>query len=67
MRTRRSSSRSQGDLVDQGRRLYWGVSEWNNEQIERATSCARTRAGTAHLEPAAYNMLERHWERDAFP
>lgn len=56
------------DLINQGKVLYWGVSEWNAEQITQAAQICREH--NWH-EPVSnqplYNMLERHWEKDVFP
>ena len=60
--------RAMSDLVDQGKTLYWGVSEWNNEQIEEACSICEDAGWHRPISnQPLYNMLERHWERDAFP
>lgn len=60
--------RAMSDLVVQGKTLYWGVSEWNNDQIEEACSlCEEAGWHRPISNQPLYNMLERHWERDAFP
>lgn len=60
--------RAMSDLVDQGKTLYWGVSEWNNDQIEQAASLCEDAGWHRPISnQPLYNMLERHWERDAFP
>ena len=60
--------RAMSDLVDQGKVLYWGVSEWNADQIAEAVEICDDHGW--HL-PASnqplYNMLERHWEPEVFP
>jgi aryl-alcohol dehydrogenase-like predicted oxidoreductase len=56
------------DLINQGKVLYWGVSEWTADQIRDACDICTARGW--HL-PASnqplYNMLERHWEAEVFP
>ena len=53
---RRSKKPSQmmNDLVRAGKILYWGVSEWNADQIaRRGEPLPRARLGGARVEPAA--------------
>ncbi len=57
--------RAMNDLIDQGKVLYWGVSEWTGEQIAEAVALCDDHgwhrpAGSQPL----YNMLERHREAD---
>lgn len=56
------------DLINQGKVLYWGVSEWTAEQITDAMELCRE---NGWHPPAAnqpqYNMLQREWEEDVFP
>lgn len=60
--------RAMSDLVQQGKILYWGVSEWTAEQISEAVALCDDHGWH---RPAAnqplYNMLERHWEAEVFP
>ena len=60
--------RAMNDLIEQGKILYWGVSEWTAKQIGEAVAICDDHgwhrpAGSQPL----YNMLERHWEAEAFP
>jgi len=60
--------RAMSDLVERGKTLYWGVSEWTAEQIGEAASICEEQGwhGPASNQPL-YNMLERHWEAEVFP
>ncbi len=60
--------RAMNDLIDQGKILYWGVSEWTAEQISDAVATCDDNGW--HLPVSnqpLYNMLERHWEGEVFP
>lgn len=60
--------RAMSDIVSQGKARYWGVSEWNNGQIEEATSiCDEAGWHRPISNQPLYNMIDRHWEQDAFP
>ena len=60
--------RSFNDLIDQGKVLYWGVSEWTAEQItEAVTICDDHSWHRPVSNQPLYNMLERHWEAEVFP
>ncbi|HRQ75478.1 MAG TPA: aldo/keto reductase family protein [Phycisphaerales bacterium] len=60
--------RAMNDLINQGKVLYWGVSEWNADQIaEAATTCEEHGWHRPVSNQPLYNMLERHWERNVFP
>jgi aryl-alcohol dehydrogenase-like predicted oxidoreductase len=60
--------RVMSDLVDQGKVLYWGVSEWTGDQIQDAVSiCEENGWHQPVSNQPLYNMLERHWEADVFP
>ncbi len=52
--------RAMGDLVAQGKVLYWGTSEWTAEQLAEAAGVARA-LGTAPptMDQPQYNMFER--------
>ncbi len=52
--------RAMGDLVAQGKVLYWGTSEWSADQIAEAHGIARA-IGVAPptMEQPQYNMFER--------
>ena len=56
------------DLVQAGKILYWGVSEWNADQIAAAVVLARARGWA---EPVSnqpqYSALWRHVEARVFP
>ena len=60
--------RALNDLANQGKILYWGVSEWTADQITEAVSiCDDHDWHRPVSNQPLYNMLERHWERDVFP
>ncbi|MEC8321091.1 MAG: aldo/keto reductase family protein [Planctomycetota bacterium] len=60
--------RAMSDLVDQGKARYWGVSEWTGAQIAEAVSlCEEAGWHRPISNQPIYNMLDRHWEDDAFP
>lgn len=60
--------RAMHDLVVQGKTLFWGVSEWSGAQIDEAVSiCEDHGWHPPASDQPLYNMLERHWESDAFP
>jgi aryl-alcohol dehydrogenase-like predicted oxidoreductase len=58
------------DLVQQGKVLYWGVSQWSAGQIAHATDLVRVSGG--RLAPIAsnqpyYNALGRDLEKEVMP
>lgn len=56
------------DLVRAGKILYWGVSEWNAEQITAACELARRNHWAVPISnQPQYSALWRHVERDVFP
>lgn len=56
------------DLIEQGKVLYWGVSEWNADQIAEAVSiCDEHSWHRPVSNQPEYNMLTRHWEAEVFP
>ena len=60
--------RAMSDIVSEGKARYWGVSEWNNGQIEEAASiCEEAGWHQPISNQPIYNMLDRHWEQEAFP
>jgi aryl-alcohol dehydrogenase-like predicted oxidoreductase len=60
--------RAMSDLVDQGKTLYWGVSEWTADQIDEAVAICDDHGWHRPVSnQPLYNMLERHWEADVFP
>lgn len=60
--------RAMNDLIQQGKALYWGVSEWTAEQIAEAVAiCDEHNWHRPASNQPLYNMLERHWEKDVFP
>ncbi len=60
--------RAMSDLIDQGKVLYWGVSEWTAQQISEAvTICQENGWHRPACSQPLYNMLERHWEAEALP
>lgn len=58
-----------GDLVRQGKVLYWGTSEWTGAQIAEAAQIARDwRVAPPQMEQPQYNLFERDKvERDYLP
>ena len=60
--------RAFGDLVRQGKVLYWGVSEWSAEQIVDACRCADAINGVRPISnQPQYNMLRRAIEAEVIP
>ncbi len=60
--------RAMNDLINQGKVLYWGVSEWRADQIAEAVAhCDDHHWHRPVSDQPLYNMLERHWEADVFP
>jgi aryl-alcohol dehydrogenase-like predicted oxidoreductase len=60
--------RAMNDLINHGKMLYWGVSEWTAEQITEAVAiCDEHTWHRPVSDQPLYNMLERHWEKDVFP
>ena len=60
--------RAMNDLVEAGKVLYWGVSEWTADQIAEAVAlCEDMGWHVPASNQPLYNMLERHWEEDVFP
>jgi aryl-alcohol dehydrogenase-like predicted oxidoreductase len=59
--------RAMNDLIDHGKMLYWGVSEWTADQITEAVAiCDEHNWDRPVSDQPLYNMLERHWEKDVF-
>lgn len=60
--------RAYEDLIRQGKVLYWGVSEWRAEQIDRA---CRIADGTGGYRPISsqpnYSIMRRGIEREVLP
>ncbi len=53
--------RAMSDLVQQGKVLYWGTSEWRAGQITNAHRIAETcRVYAPQVEQPQYNMFHRH-------
>ena len=60
--------RAMHDLITQGKVLYWGVSEWNAEQITDAIAiCDDHNWHRPVSNQPLYNLLERHWEALVLP
>jgi voltage-dependent potassium channel beta subunit len=54
------TARAMGDLVAQGKVLYWGTSEWSAGEIAEAHGVARELGfAPPSMEQPQYNMLER--------
>lgn len=52
--------RAMGDLVQQGKVLYWGTSEWSAQQITEAFGIARElRVAPPTMEQPQFNLLHR--------
>jgi aryl-alcohol dehydrogenase-like predicted oxidoreductase len=62
------SCRAMNDLIELGKVLYWGVSEWTAQHIDEAVRICREHDwhAPASNQPL-FNMLERHWEAEVFP
>ncbi len=53
--------RAMDSLIQQGKVLYWGTSEWNAQQITEAHAVARANHLTPPtMEQPQYNLFERH-------
>ncbi|MCH7601874.1 MAG: aldo/keto reductase family protein [Planctomycetes bacterium] len=60
--------RAMNDLVNQGKVLYWGVSEWSGDQIAQAVEiCDDHGWHRPACNQLLHNMLERHWEEECLP
>jgi len=56
------------DLVRNGKILYWGVSEWNADQITAACTLARENGWALPISnQPQYSALWRNVQRDVFP
>ncbi len=56
------------DLVRQGKILYWGVSVWSGEQVERGLELARAVGGYGPISnQPPYSLLERGIEAEVLP
>lgn len=60
--------RAMGDLIRQGKILYWGVSEWSASQILDAVHlCQQMNIDLPVSNQPHYNMLGREIEREVLP
>ncbi len=60
--------RAMNDVIDQGKVLHWGVSEWTANQIDAAVGICEEHGWHRPVSnQPLHNMLERHWEADVFP
>lgn len=60
--------RAFSDLVDRGKVLYWGTSEWPPESLTGAVEMARREGLHAPIvEQPQYSLLYRRIERELFP
>ncbi|NMC43844.1 MAG: aldo/keto reductase [candidate division Zixibacteria bacterium] len=60
--------RAMGDLVHQGKILYWGTSVWEADQIAVAASLAdQYLCYRPQVEQPRYNMIDRSIERQILP
>ena len=57
--------RAYEDLIRQGKVLYWGVSEWSEDQVARACRIADATGGYRPISnQPQYSLLHREIERD---
>lgn len=64
----RETCRAMNDLINQGKVLYWGVSEWNAAQISEAVATCEDEGWHRPVSnQPIYSMLDRHWEAEVFP
>lgn len=60
--------RAYADLIRQGKILYWGTSEWSEDQIAEACNvCAAIGAPRPVSNQTRYSLLERGAEAELFP
>ena len=59
--------RAMDDLIHQGKVLYWGLSEWPVEQVERCLKICSDRYYRPRSSQPRYNLIARDWERQLFP
>jgi voltage-dependent potassium channel beta subunit len=60
--------RAMDDLVRQGKILYWGISEWPADVIQKALQiCATNRWEMPRSSQPCYNLLERRIESQVLP
>jgi aryl-alcohol dehydrogenase-like predicted oxidoreductase len=60
--------RAMGDLISQGKVLYWGTGAWSAARIEEAVAAAHTHHAYApRAEQPWYSMLARHIEGPPCP
>ncbi|MCC6785799.1 MAG: aldo/keto reductase family protein [Planctomycetes bacterium] len=60
--------RAMDDLIRQGKTLYWGVSLWSAEQIERAVQLCRAEGWAPPISnQPCYNLLDRGIEAAVMP
>jgi aryl-alcohol dehydrogenase-like predicted oxidoreductase len=60
--------RAMNDLINRGKALYWGVSEWTADQIAEAVSiCDDNGWHRPVSDQPLYNMLERDAEAEVLP
>lgn len=60
--------RAMDDLITQGKIIYWGVSEWQADQIEDAVETALSMNAMPPVSnQPQYNMLQRYIEKDVLP
>ncbi len=60
--------RAYSDLIQQGKLLYWGVSEWSAEQITQACRLAEASGGYRPISnQPQYSIMRRQIESDVLP
>jgi aryl-alcohol dehydrogenase-like predicted oxidoreductase len=68
IRSQHSGGGDHGDLIRQGKLLYWGVSEWSPEQIVEACRIADARHVYRPISnQPQYSILRRRIEREVMP
>ena len=60
--------RAMNDLIEEGKVLYWGVSEWTADQISDAVAVCEEHSWHPPVSnQPRYNMVQREWEDDVLP
>jgi len=59
--------RAMDDLIQQGKVLYWGFSEWPVEKVEECLRICGDRYYRPKSSQPRYSAIERDWERSLFP
>lgn len=60
--------RAMNDLINQGKVLYWGVSQWSADQLRQAVEiCSEHDWHRPRSDQPQYNMLQREAEAEVLP